>query len=178
MEDTGSGGSKELGEKRKLVSTPTPARRTLAMGTRVGWRRRGRERAYPNLWSTGGGNRCPKANVAGACGRAREGGVLGRREREMWMKETQWTGMREETPPRSIYTRWSGENATNGPRSNGQEIFADVDACGSGNPFCFNNKEIGQISACSYSTTILLPLKVWTTILTYKLFSNTYEKSS
>jgi hypothetical protein len=66
------------------VSTPTPTRRTLAMGIRMWWRGWGGGGGGGSVLTFGApveGNQSPKATVARACGRAGEGGVLGEEER-------------------------------------------------------------------------------------------------
>jgi hypothetical protein len=103
---------------------------------------RGRERAYLDLWSGGEENRSPKrlspeprANGAGGVGEEGARGVQDgdakrmRGEKHLEASTHGCTAARERM-------------GTNDSRSNGQENFADVDACGSRFSFCFHNKEM------------------------------------
>jgi hypothetical protein len=101
----------------------------------VGWRRAGEEVCLPGTLE-----RRRSVSVAKSS-RSTRGKVRfwGRSEARLETHEL----VREKTPPRNIHTHGAGVRLP--PLVNDrttENIFADVDARGSGDPSCFNNKEI------------------------------------
>jgi hypothetical protein len=89
-----------------------------------------------------------KEAVAGSAGKRGRVGFGRRREHEVCRMETR-RGCEERSTRKHLHTAARERIGTNDPRSNSQENFADVDACESIFPFCFNNKEIFLMSLCS-----------------------------
>jgi hypothetical protein len=114
-----------------------------------GWR----ELAYLDLWNAGGENCIPKQLSPKPRASGGEWGLGGggstryagsRRREDAWRLERRTVAWKHlHTAALDTGREWKTQTTIERPklRSNGQNFFADVDACGSRFPLCFNNNK-------------------------------------